>query len=465
MKQYLDLLNRILNEGVDKTDRTGTGTRSIFGHQMRFDLSKGFPLLTTKKLPFRIIAHELLWLLSGDTNIKYLHDNNVHIWDSWKRPYTLQRKIVNIAPKIATYPNQFNSNDIVMNHDMFDGIERRLAMRWKLMMVRCYDNRSEKFSMYGAKGVTVHPDWHDPICFMKEVKEIPHWEYAKDDLDHFELDKDYFGAFQYGKNTSIWLRHDENIQYMSTLSPVRVSSENFSRIFISSAQAGYYYSIPTSTMKRFLDNPHSNRSRKGKNSQFNGWKFERLSDRSLRLEQIKTGDLGPIYGKQWRSWTCQDGKVIDQLIEVVNSIKNNPDSRRHIVTSWNPSDIPEMALPPCHCFFQFYVANGKLSCQLYQRSGDAFLGIPFNIASYALLTHMIAAITDLEPGEFIHTIGDAHIYHNHLPQVIEQLQRDPRKLPEIWINRGIKDIDSFGIDDFKITGYDPHPHIKGEVSV
>lgn len=264
MKQYLQLCEHILKNGTKKEDRTGTGTISTFGYQMRFDLMEGFPLLTTKKLHLKSIIYELLWFLNGDTNVKYLQDHGVRIWNEWA---------------------------------------------------------------------------------------------------------------------------DEN------------------------------------------------------------------------------GDLGPIYGHQWRSWTTKTGETIDQISEVIDQIKNNPDSRRLIVNAWNVGDLKEMALPPCHCFFQFYVADGKLSCQLYQRSADVFLGVPFNIASYALLTMMIAQVCDLQPGEFIHTIGDAHIYLNHLEQVKLQLTREPRPLPTMKINPTVKDIFSFQYEDFVLENYHPHPHIKGEVSV
>lgn len=264
MKQYLDLLREIRDNGVTKTDRTGVGTKSIFGHQMRFNLQDGFPLLTTKKVFLKGIIYELLWFLKGDTNIKFLTDNNVHIWDEWA---------------------------------------------------------------------------------------------------------------------------DEN------------------------------------------------------------------------------GDLGYVYGKQWRSWEATDGRVIDQISQVVDLIKNHPDSRRILVTAWNPAEIDKMALPPCHCLFQFYVADGKLSCQLYQRSADTFLGVPFNIASYALLTMMLAQVCGLEPGEFIHTTGDTHIYLNHLEQVNEQLSREPRPLPKMIINPYVKSIFDFKYEDFKLEGYDPYPAIKAPVAV
>jgi len=264
MKQYHDLLQHILTEGVRKEDRTGTGTLSVFGYQMRYDLKEGFPCLTTKKLHLRSIIHELLWFLKGDTNIGYLKEHNVRIWDEWA---------------------------------------------------------------------------------------------------------------------------DEN------------------------------------------------------------------------------GELGPVYGHQWRSWPAKDGGTIDQISQVIEQIKNNPNSRRLIVSAWNVADVNEMALPPCHCFFQFYVADGKLSCQLYQRSADTFLGVPFNIASYALLTMMIAQVCDLQLGEFIHTLGDTHLYTNHLDQAQLQLTRDLRDLPTMKLNNDVKDIFGFTIDDFELINYDPHPHIKGAVAV
>lgn len=264
MKQYLDLLSHVLNNGVAKTDRTGTGTISTFGYQIRFNLNDGFPALTTKKIHLRSIIHELLWFLKGDTNIKYLHDNNVKIWDEWA---------------------------------------------------------------------------------------------------------------------------DEN------------------------------------------------------------------------------GDLGHIYGYQWRSWPSTNGKSIDQINNVINSLQNNPDSRRHIVSAWNVADIDYMALPPCHVLFQFYVANNTLSCQLYQRSADLFLGVPFNIASYSLLTLMLAQICGYKPGEFIHTFGDAHIYNNHIEQVKLQLTREPKPLPHMWINPEIKSLFDFKYEDFELKNYNPHPHIKGKVSI
>jgi len=264
VRQYLELMEHVLADGVEKGDRTGTGTLSVFGHQMRFDLNSGFPLLTTKKLHVKSIVYELMWFLRGDTNVKYLNEHGVKIWDEWA---------------------------------------------------------------------------------------------------------------------------DEG------------------------------------------------------------------------------GELGPVYGQQWRSWPAPDGAAIDQIANVVSAIRRNPDSRRLIVSAWNPAEVDKMALPPCHCLFQFYVAKGKLSCQLYQRSADVFLGVPFNIASYALLTMMVAQVTDLKPGEFIHTFGDAHLYRNHIEQARLQLARNPRQLPVMRLNPAVKDLFAFTYEDFPLEGYEPHPHIKAQVAV
>lgn len=311
---YLKLCQFILDEGNAKGDRTGTGTWSTFGYQMRFNLQKGFPLLTTKRTAFRLIASELLWFLKGDTNVKTLIAQNNHIWDEW--------------------------------------------------------------------------------AFEKWVTSE---EYKGPDMTNF------------GNRAST--DEDFNVIYKEQMTQFQ------QRILADDAFAETY------------------------------------------------GNLGPVYGKQWRSWPAADGGTIDQVKNVIESIKNNPNSRRHIVSAWNPAEVDDMALPPCHTLFQFYVADGKLSCQLYQRSADVFLGVPFNIASYALLTHLIAKECGLEVGEFIHTLGDAHIYKNHLDQVNEQLAREHRELPMLKLSDDKSSIFDYELEDLMIEGYNPHPSIKAPIAV
>ncbi|KRN88769.1 thymidylate synthase [Ligilactobacillus ceti] len=311
---YLELLQHILENGQTKEDRTGTGTKSVFGYQMRFDLSQGFPLLTTKRVPLGLIKSELLWFLNGDTNIQYLLQNNNHIWDEW-----------------------------------------------------------------------AFKNW------------VASAEYQGPDMTDFGLRAD--------------------------------ADPEFKKVYLAEKKA---------FCERIVND----------------------DDFAARY-----GNLGDVYGAQWRHWQTRQGEAIDQIANVISEIKNNPDSRRLIVSAWNPEDVPNSALPPCHTLFQFYVNDGKLSCQLYQRSADVFLGVPFNIASYALLTHLIAQETGLEVGEFVHTLGDAHIYSNHMEQVKEQLSRTPYEAPSLWLNPDKKSVFDFDMDDIKAVDYQSHPAIKAPVAV
>ncbi|MDF2650566.1 MAG: Thymidylate synthase [Paenibacillus sp.] len=314
MKAYQELLQDILTNGTKKEDRTGTGTISVFGRQMRFDLAAGFPLVTTKRVPFRLIASEMLWFIKGDTNIRYLLQHNNHIWNEW--------------------------------------------------------------------------------AFKKWVESA---DYSGPDMSNFGLRSQQDETFK--------LQYDEQMDEF---------------------------------VKKVLEDDE----------------FAK-----------QYGELGDVYGKQWRDWTTTQGGTIDQLKEVIHMIKTNPDSRRLIVSAWNPEDVPSMALPPCHTLFQFYVAEGKLSCQLYQRSADTFLGVPFNIAGYALLTHLIAHECGLSVGEFVHTIGDAHIYTNHMDQIQTLLSREPRELPTLKLNKDVASIFDFDVSDIEMLDYNPHPTIKAPVAV
>lgn len=467
--EYEKLLQHILDNGVHKDDRTGTGTTSIFGYQMRFNLQEGFPLITTKKIHTKSMIHELIWFLNGDTNVKYLEDNGVKIWDAWRKPYTLVREVVYIDKKempYVPYSGDFSRKGVNASKGSEDD---KLANSWVRMMKRCYDPTHEKYSMYGAVGVSVASEWHDPQTFINDVKTIPHWYYKQNNWNEFELDKDYYGSSQYGPTTCVWLRTDENNFYTKSASVTKVTNaEGEVREYLTQSIAAKTIGMSTSSMNRFIKHGIPT-TLKANNKIFIGWEFEiseGIENKLARLELIQEGELGEIYGKQWRAWPdpYNPGETIDQISDVIEQIKTNPDSRRLIVNAWNPAALPFQALPACHTLFQFYVVDGRLSCQLYQRSGDALLGIPFNIGSYSLLVHMIAAETGLEVGEFIHTIGDAHIYDNHLEQVKLQLSRDVRPFPTLKLKKA-KNIFSYKIEDFEFEGYDPHPAIKAPVAV
>lgn len=464
MQQYLDLLSHVSEHGTQKSDRTGTGTKSVFGYQMRFNLQDGFPLVTTKKCHIRSIVHELLWFLQGDTNVKYLQDNKVRIWDEWRQPWTSDREIVEvnrIRKEYQQYLGDFSTSGICLPAQ---SIEQKLADSWKKMMKRCYDKESHNYRHYGQKGVSVCQRWHDPKNFISDVKDLAHWRYKLKDWNSFELDKDYYGANQYGPDTCIWLHKKENVPY----DWIKITKPNGETLIIDGyTNASKAILCSRTSIHRFVNNGVSD-NLKANNKNYKDWKFEKINNESdilYRRQLIDADELGPVYGAQWRSWPTADGQHIDQISKVIEQLKSDPDSRRIIVSSWNVGELDKMALAPCHAFFQFYVADGKLSCQLYQRSADIFLGVPFNIASYAMLVHMVAQQCDLEVGDFIWTGGDCHIYNNHTEQVQLQLTREPRPLPKLVIKRKPASIFDYQFEDFEIEGYDPHPAIKAPVAV
>lgn len=467
MIEYLKLVKNVLDNGVYKMDRTGTGTISVFGTQSRYNLTNGFPLVTTKKVHLKSIIHELLWFIRGDTNVKYLQDNGVTIWDEWFKPYTLDRPLVWVDKKS---PDYVPFNDIIKTErecSNSDSEYDKLKNTWVKMMRRCYDPSSHNYHMYGGCGVSVCKRWHSFDNFLEDAKLIPHWIYKKNNWADFELDKDYYGANQYGPTTSVWLSSGENNMYMKTANVIKATNDDGEEFWgISQAHLCSKINMSTSTLSRFLKEGVPS-VLKGKNKKFIGWEFSeaKLENKMLRLELIQDGELGPIYGKQWRSWETRDG-TIDQLHNVIESLKHNPHSRRHIVSAWNTAEIDSMALPPCHALFQFFVDDeDRLSLQLYQRSADVFLGVPFNIASYSLLLMMVAQVTGYTPYEFVHTIGDAHLYVNHIEQAKLQLSREPLELPIMKLNNKITSIDGFKYEDFELYGYNHYPAIKAEIAV
>jgi len=441
MKQYLDLLNHIKNNGIEKEDRTGTGTLSTFGYQMRFDLNDGFPLITTKKVFLKGVIHELLWMIAGKTNIKYLTDNDVHIWDAWadsdgnlgpiygNRWRSWGKPINIIQPK----PNLRNGlSATYLDVACGKGKEGTLLKKvWEGMIARCYDKKNMSYPLYGGKGVFVCDAWLEFEQFAIDAEHLAGYNNKKNSSNGFEyqLDKDIIGnGFIYGPEFCSWVSAKEN--YVPTHKYTVAKDGNI----FTFTNIVDFCKIHGCESKNFSDLWTGNKNAKIRN----GFTF------------VSIKKLNPS---------------IDQLLNVIQQIKENPDSRRLIVNSWDVQWIEHMALPPCHCFFQFYVANGKLSCQLYQRSVDAFLGLPFNIASYALLTMMIAQVTNLELGEFIHTSGDLHLYNNHIDQVNLQLTRKIYSLPRILLNPDIKNINDFKYEDFELINYISHPPIKAPVAV
>ena len=467
MQKYLELLRKVKETGVEKGDRTGTGTRSLFGEQLRFDLLDGLPLLTTKKLPTKAIIVELLWFLRGETNVQFLHDHGVHIWDNWLRPWPSDRPLVLVEPRPREYQPYDGDFSAAGCYGEESSVERSLVGIWTRMMRRCYDPQAHNYAYYGGAGASVAGRWHDPRNFIRDAQSLPHWRYKLNDWDNFELDKDYYGSNQYGPDTCIWLPGTENRRKAGV---VITDPEGESTVYETYKDASEGTGFSKSSIHRFVTEGLPE-ILKGKNKAAAGWSFalsEDLTGMLVRRELVDDKDLGPVYGKQWRSWPAPDGSTVDQIARVTKQIREKPDSRRHVVTAWNPAEVDEMALPPCHCLFQFYVANGRLSCQLYQRSADLFIGVPFNMASYAILTALMAYMTNHKPGEFIHTFGDVHLYLNHFEQAEEQLARSPATTwPQLHVSqdcstRRFEDLEPC---DFRITNYDPNPAIKAPVAV
>lgn len=462
-KEYLRLCEDILKNGVNKDDRTGTGTLSVFGRQLRFDLSEGFPLLTTKRVPFRIIAEELLWFISGSTNVRDLQEKNVKIWDGdYQRHvergnpdngdmgplYGKQLRNIEhsywVEPRIYEPPAVAHDDSlpygvpVELGNYIKDEHTPKLKEIWRDMLKRCYKPSSVGYAGYGAKGVHVAEEWHTFANFDKDVRKLTNWNCFVEYGSEYSLDKDVrFASNRYSADTCTWSSHAEQSFNTSTNRPfTAVSPEGEKILFRSTGDANRKHGMNVSAVHRCLN---------GKLHTHHGW-----SNFEYVVEE----------GKVLRT------RVIDQLKEVIAEIKHNPDSRRLIISLYNPHELDKMALPPCHGnMIQFYVTGGKLSLSMYQRSADIFLGEPFNIASYALLLEMVAAITDLDAGELIISIGDAHLYSNHIAQVEEQMRREPKKLPKLHvIIPQSNDIDDFTYDHFYLSGYEPHPTIKGAQS-
>lgn len=443
-KQYLEMLQYVLDNGDEKADRTGVGTKSIFGYQTRYNLSKGFPMLTTKKVFWKGVVEELLWFLRGETNIKSLVDKGVHIWDAWadkdgelgpvygfnwRKWGAKPDKIPQKTPKLRT-----GLNATYLGVANGAGKEKHiLAKTWEGMISRCYNKNDIGYDLYGGRGVSVDDCWLEFNYFAQDAEKLLNWENKKKNPRKYVLDKDGIGdGFLYSVKTCQWITPKEN-ELLKNTKNITVKE--------------------IATGKNFTFN---NASEFCKNNNFSDKNFS----------DLWTGTKNAKIRNGFELVSVEDtNKGIDQIANVIEQIKTNPNSRRLIVNAWNVGEIDKMALPPCHMSFQFYVSNNKLSCQLYQRSGDIFLGIPFNIASYSLLTHMIAQVCDLEVGSFVHTIGDAHIYLNHLDQVREQLSRTSFDLPTLELDKTIKNIDDFKSEHIKLVNYNSHPAIKAPIAV
>lgn len=528
MQEYLDLVRDVLENGSDRLDRTGIGTKALFGAQLRFDLRNGFPLVTTKKVHFKSVVTELIWFLQADTNTEFLEKNKIDIWREWQddggelgRVYQAQwldwlpspTKVVKVIPRVVPQPPIKPMNPVITHLDptieiksstygdyyivpnsqrsaSFGGRMRpvvtiqfiqtgykeeirkdcaddgrvrdpffpkvygkgflgqkfnepmnretkNLHKVWEAMLQRCYSPAFSQYKDYGARGIYVAEEWLNFSVFCKEVKGLPNWYRKKRNLEAYSLDKDYYGSNCYSSSTCVWLSHRHNTLYTSRSGqPFKVTNikTGISSTEISAKDAANKYSLDSRYFWKKID---SGKPYKG-----------------YMLESIK--DSKHLY---------RYSLPINQMEELIHLLKNNPNSRRQVVIAWNPGELTEMALPPCHMFFQCFVDNGFLDLQMYQRSADMMLGVPFNIASYALLTHMLAQVCGLQPRYFIHTFGDYHIYTNHFDGAREQLKRDPRPLPKLVLNPEIKNIFDFKLEDIKLEDYNPHPKISFEVAV
>jgi thymidylate synthase len=528
MQQYLDLLRHVRENGVRKEDRTGVGTLSVFGYQMRFDLSAGFPAVTTKKLHFRSIIHELLWFLQGDSNIKYLRDNRVTIWDEWadengdlgpvygyqwRKWHSIEsvtpRIMPHTKPQIETPFSKVVSCDYLSNEtglvgtifestsgsyivtreyriprseggrgylrfeiqfletgykkdnctkkvvldgkvrdryyptvvgvgclgDVVSDSDRKLLYQtWVGMLKRCYDPQHIGYANYGGKGVFVSNRWLVFSNFVEDAKRLPNWLLKMEYPQEYSLDKDYYSSNCYSPDTCLWLSKQEQNLNQSSFRPVKAISPDGREI----ARMG----VKPLCRDLGLTSIGVFNCLNGKQKTHHGWRFEYMEE----MENPRV-------------------RIFDQIKTIITLLKYNPNSRRIILSSWNVAELESMALSPCHVLAQFYVVNGQLSCQLYQRSADIFLGVPFNIASYSLLTMMLSQVTGYQPGEFIHTLGDAHLYLNHLEQTDLQLSRQPLPLPTMKINPAVTSIFDFRYEDFELINYQSHPTIKAPIAV